>query len=66
MNIHKTKLNQSQTLANETVTAITNDPLAHLTEQNAILGTFKDHKIISYHIKEKKLLLCVKKKEVSQ
>jgi hypothetical protein len=44
------KLNQSQILANETVKAITEDPLAHLIEQDAILDTFKGKKIITYHI----------------
>jgi hypothetical protein len=59
MSIHNVKLNQSKKLANETVKAITEDPLAYLTEQNAILGNFKDHKIISYHRKEKHIaIMC--------
>jgi hypothetical protein len=53
------KLNLCQELAIEIAEAITNDPLAHLTEQNANLGTFQGKKIISYHYKEKHIaILC--------
>jgi hypothetical protein len=49
------KLSQSQILANETVEAIIEDPLAYLIEQDAILDTFKGKKIITYHREEKHL-----------
>ncbi|NQZ88497.1 MAG: hypothetical protein HRT54_13070 [Colwellia sp.] len=55
--MHNVKLNQSQKLANEIVEAITEDPLAYLIEQDAILDTFKDKKIITYHKEEKHIAI---------
>jgi len=57
--MQNTNLIESKRLANETVKALSDDPLAHLTEHNANLGTFQGQKIISYHYKEKQIaILC--------
>jgi hypothetical protein len=57
--MQSTNLIESKKLANETVKALSDDPLAHLTEHNANLDTFQGKKIISYHYKEKQIaILC--------
>ena len=57
--MQNTNLIESKRLANETVKALSDDPLAHLTEHNANLGTFQGKKIVSYHYKEKQIaILC--------